>query len=90
MQAALAERYPKAFGAPRPLAIGVCERIIADWSSVDRRALSDALRKWCGRAEYRASFASATHRTGLDGSPAGVITDGEREHAKLQTPGDEK
>jgi hypothetical protein len=72
----LVERYPAAFTVPRPLAVGVHEQIVAAWPDIDRRALSDALRRWCGGPAYRAAFATATHRVGLDGAPAGEITDG--------------
>ena len=86
--AALAEQYP-AFAAPRPLAIGVHEQILADWPEVDPRALGDALRRWCSRDAYLASFANASHRVGLYGAPAGAIDDAARAHALTKLPAKE-
>jgi hypothetical protein len=84
LAAALVERYPAFDPVSRPpLAIGIHKAIIADLDC-HPAALNHALGQWCGHSWYLRSFATATHRVHLDGSPATEVTAEEKAIAAHQ------
>jgi sRNA-binding protein len=44
--------------------------------------LKNTMAWWTKQHGYREALATATHRVGLDGQPAGEITDRDRQHAR--------
>src|ERR1700722_15294741 len=62
---------------PVPLAIGIHGQV-RDALAISDEATSDAMRWWCHRAAYRAARMAGGPRYGLDGGPAGEVSDEHR------------
>lgn len=84
--AELRERYPKAFPADpeavMPLAIRIHKQLIAlghTWNEVRR-----VLGLYAGSRAYLTALAAGKPRVGLDGEPAGEVTEEQREVAREQ------
>jgi sRNA-binding protein len=82
----LKSRYQAAFASERtrPLAIGIHESIKAAMPDVDGRDLSLAMTMFCGTAAYAMASVAGAERVGLDGEPAGVVSDEEAAHAAVK------
>lgn len=70
---------------PVPLAIGIHAQV-RDALAISDEAAGDALRWWCHRAAYRAARMAGGHRYGLDGEPAGEVSDEHRDHMTKTVP----
>ena len=75
--AALKEQYPAAFEKAHPLKIGVRDELAAT-TGISRTRLGRTLRYHTRRPAYLAALAAGGTRIGLDGEPAGEITEAER------------
>src|SRR5262245_30911805 len=78
----IAEKFPAAFSQapPRPLKIGLAADLLAH--GIDRQAVREGLRWYCGSHRYLVALQEGTVRIGLDGEPAGVVTADEAAHAQ--------
>jgi ProP effector len=76
----LQESFP-AIRDSQPLAIGIDAAILARLPEVDKKTLRAALRMHTGATRYLKAMTRATQRVGLDGEPAGEVTDEQRQHA---------
>jgi sRNA-binding protein len=77
--AMLAEAYR------RPLKLGIHRDIIAALNgSVAPRTVSDALRLYVGNPRYLKSCVAGADRIGLDGNPAGQVSDKDADSAKIR------
>jgi hypothetical protein len=87
--AAMQAAFPLVFDIdmPVPLAIGVHAQV-RDALGISDEAASDALRWWVQRAAYRAARTAGGPRYGLDGEPAGEVSDEHRGHMKKKKPPD--
>jgi len=86
----LRERFPAAFrGPPRPpLATGIHKAILdGAGTDIDRHKLGRSLKWWCSRWDYLDAAAHGEMRGNLDGSPAGVPSEPEQQHAARQLYG---
>lgn len=76
----LQEAYPKAFtNPPTPLQLGI-HKVIRDakpatLESISSNQLSSALRSWVRRDAYLQAVRDRVARIGLDGQPAGEVSD---------------
>lgn len=73
--------YP-VFAQGKPLAIGTREKLIERHPDIDLRLVRSALLKHCKRPRYLKALAAEPQRYDLDGNPAGVVTEEEREKAR--------
>jgi sRNA-binding protein len=81
----LASTYPTLFVTPLPLpfAVGVGKQIIASVpATMSKKPVRRAMQAWCNRQAYYKAILNGADRYGLDGKPAGEITEKDREHAK--------
>jgi ProP effector len=83
----LCETFPRAFslyeGRRKPLKIGVHNDVIAALDgAVTWRELRNALRVYVNNERYLCALRAGTPRIDLNGEPAGVVTEGEAQHAK--------
>ncbi len=81
----LRSRWPQAFCAPRPLAIGLGDSVKAAAAAEgrDMPSLARAIRKHVGSRQYLdAVIAPGSERIGLDGQVVEPVTDDAREHAR--------
>jgi ProP effector len=87
----LRTRWPVLFTTPVPLAIGIDGQIrdtlrqeaaAAGTAAPSWSVLKNTMAWWTKQPGYREALATATHRVGLDGQPAGEITDRDRQHAR--------
>jgi sRNA-binding protein len=83
----LAERFPQTFfifeQRRRPLALRIDHDInIALNGALSKAELSAGLRHYCGNSGYLQACVAGAARIGLNGEPAGVVTEGEAEHAR--------
>ena len=87
----LRSRWPALFTTPVPLAIGIDgeirdtlrhEAAAACTAAPPWSVIKGAIAWWTRQNGYREALATASHRIGLDGQPAGEITERDREHAR--------
>jgi ProP effector len=82
----LAQVFPRAFftygGKRKPLKLGIHKDILALKLGIAQRALSRALRAYCGNLGYLRASVTGAARIDLQGEPAGVVTADEAEHAR--------
>ena len=75
---------------PKPLVTGAYEQLMEDVAArglkVKSFTMRAMLRAYCERPVYRASYLTAEYRVGIDGSPAGHITDDVRERMQKIPP----
>jgi hypothetical protein len=72
VRAILEPRWPRLFGWAQPLAVGIHLQLQAALGdAVESADLSDFLKWWTRRSEYKAALARGTRRQNLDGSDAG-------------------
>ena len=64
-----------------PLAIGIDKQVFAQLPEVSKKALRLAMRSHTISTRYLKEMEKATHRLNLDGSPAGEVTEENRQHA---------
>ena len=64
-----------------PLAIGIDKQLLAQQPDLSRKALRLALRSHTMSTRYLKEMEKGTQRLNLDGSPAGDVTDENRQHA---------
>nr|MBL8409910.1 osmoprotectant transporter activator [Dechloromonas sp.] len=64
-----------------PLAIGIDKQVLAQWPEVEKKALRLAMRNHTISTRYLKEMEKATVRLNLDGTPAGEVTDENRQHA---------
>lgn len=87
-RAILHERYPKAFlarGADKlPLKVGIAKELRKLCGDLSSRQLHCALRDYTGGKKYLAALLEGATRIGLDGEPAGVVTDLEAVSARAR------
>lgn len=80
----LEQSYPGMFDRenPKPLAIGVFYQVHPELSDGERRVVQPLLAWWCSRRAYlRACIVEGSQRFNLDGSVAGPVNEGQRQHA---------
>jgi ProP effector len=68
----LVSAYPQTFfvDAPRkPLVAGIHEQVRDALPHIGKKRLKKALKTYCNGGDYYKSFATETHRVGLDGQP---------------------
>jgi ProP effector len=83
----LCEHFPQAFvlfeQRRRPLKVGIYDDIAAVLDgAITKNELANALRVYCGNSAYLHATRAGAARIGLDGKPAGVVSESESEHAK--------
>lgn len=78
--AQLAERYV-VFRETRPLAIGINKELARRHPEIDARALKQALHRHVNATAYLKATERGGARYDLDGTPAGEITEEQRQHA---------
>jgi ProP effector len=81
------ETFPKAFSVfqrrRKPLKIGIDVDLLKALDGVITPAeLRAAMRYYCGNIGYLHSLRADAPRIGLDGAPAGVVSESEAEHAR--------
>ncbi len=64
-----------------PLAIGIDKQLFAALPDLSRKALRLAMRSHTMATRYLKEMEKGTQRLNLDGSPAGEVTDENRQHA---------
>lgn len=64
-----------------PLAIGIDRQILAQLPELEKKALRLAMRSHTISTRYLKEMEKATLRLNLDGTPAGEVTDENRQHA---------
>lgn len=64
-----------------PLAIGIDRQILAQWPELEKKALRLAMRSHTISTRYLKEMEKAQVRLNLDGTPAGEVTDENRQHA---------
>lgn len=64
-----------------PLAIGIDKQVLAQMPDVNKKALRLAMRSHTISTRYLKEMSKATQRLNLDGTPAGDVTDENRQHA---------
>lgn len=67
-----------------PLAIGIDKQLFAELPDLSRKSVRLAMRSHTMSTRYLKEMEKATHRLNLDGSPAGEVTDENRQHAAEQ------
>lgn len=86
----LIEHYPKAFfpkeagGSTRPLKLGIAAELLADKArhGLSKNMLNHCLHAYTHRIRYVQSIVDCVFRIGLDGLPAGKISEYEKQHAE--------
>jgi ProP effector len=82
--AQFARLFPKAFSTEpsqaRPLAIGVKE-LLVEQCKLSPKSVSKALHRYTRSTAYLRATVEGAVRVNLDGEPAGVVTQGQAEHA---------
>ncbi|MGZ8250395.1 ProQ/FINO family protein [Methylomagnum sp.] len=73
-------QYP-VFAEGKPLAIGMREELTKRHPDIEPRLLRSALLKHCKRPRYLKALATEPNRYDLDGNPAGVVTEEQRDKA---------
>lgn len=76
----LQTRYP-VFRDFSPLAIGIDKQLFAALPDLSRKAVRLAMRSHTMTTRYLKEMEKGTQRLNLDGSPAGDVTDENRQHA---------
>lgn len=76
----LAGRYA-VFRDALPLAIGIHKTVLAAAPELDAGAVRAALRRHTASTRYLKAVATGTQRHGLDGQPAGEVTDEQKQQA---------
>lgn len=64
-----------------PLAIGIDKQVLAQMPDVNKKALRLAMRSHTISTRYLKEMSKASQRLNLDGTPAGDVTDENRQHA---------
>lgn len=64
-----------------PLAIGIDKQLFAELPELSKKSLRLAMRAHTMATRYLKEMEKATHRLNLDGTPAGEVTDENRQHA---------
>jgi ProP effector len=64
-----------------PLAIGIDKQLFAELPELSKKSLRLAMRSHTMATRYLKEMEKATHRLNLDGTPAGEVTDENRQHA---------
>ena len=64
-----------------PLAIGIDKQVLAQLPELEKKALRLAMRSHTISTRYLKEMEKATVRLNLDGTPAGEVTDENRQHA---------
>ncbi len=64
-----------------PLAIGIDKQVLAQMPEVNKKALRLAMRSHTISTRYLKEMSKASQRLNLDGTPAGEVTDENRQHA---------
>lgn len=64
-----------------PLAIGIDKQVLAQLPELEKKALRLAMRSHTISTRYLKEMEKATQRLNLDGTPAGEVTDENRQHA---------
>ncbi len=72
------------FGNFSPLAIGVDKQVFAQLPEVSKKSLRLAMRSHTISTRYLKEMEKGTVRLNLDGTPAGEVTDENRQHAAEQ------
>jgi ProP effector len=67
-----------------PLAIGIDKQVFAQMPEVEKKALRLAMRSHTISTRYLKEMEKGTVRLNLDGTPAGEVTDENRQHAAEQ------
>jgi ProP effector len=67
-----------------PLAIGIDKQVFAQLPDVSKKSLRMAMRSHTNTTRYRKEMEKGSMRLNLDGSPAGEVTDENRQHAAEQ------
>lgn len=73
-------QYP-VFAEGKPLALGMRDELTKRHPDIEPRLLRSALLKHCKRPRYLKALASIPERYDLDGNPAGVVTEEQRDKA---------
>lgn len=85
-RAVLVQRYPGVFmprgEAKRPLKLGITWDVVDDMPEANRRHIRLAVRDYCSGPTYFLALLTDPVRVGLDGQPAGVVTDQHRAYAE--------
>lgn len=68
----------------RPLAIGIDKQVFAQLPEISKKALRLAMRSHTISTRYLKEMEKGTVRLNLDGTPAGEVTDENRQHAAEQ------
>ncbi len=81
----LCDAYPEVFNreSMRPLKIGIQEDLVAD-EKLAKNKIKRALASYVRSPYYFRSLKEGADRIGLDGQPAGTVTESEAEHARQQ------
>lgn len=64
-----------------PLAIGIDKQLFAEFPELSKKSLRLAMRSHTMATRYLKEMEKATQRLNLDGTPAGEVTDENRQHA---------
>jgi ProP effector len=64
-----------------PLAIGIDKQLFAELPELSKKSLRLAMRSHTMATRYLKEMEKAAHRLNLDGTPAGEVTDENRQHA---------
>ncbi|WP_306603156.1 ProQ/FINO family protein [Azonexus sp.] len=64
-----------------PLAIGIDKQLFAELPELSKKSVRLAMRSHTMATRYLKEMEKATHRLNLDGTPAGEVTDENRQHA---------
>ena len=81
----LHKRYPSLINLKtfsKPLKVNILDDIMQDMGGTSKTLLRFALRYYCTRTKYLENMISSAHRFGIDGKPAGSISDDEKLYAK--------
>jgi ProP effector len=82
----IVDRFPKAFNPenPRPLKIGISTDMAA--TGIPGNEITHFLGYWCRSWQYFQAMTEGGERVDLQGNPAGMVTDAEREFAIATLP----
>ena len=77
------------FNQPKPLKVGILEDMVEDAKArnlpFDLEIIKAALKLYVHRYLYQKAVRKGSERIGLDGQPAGEVTDEQKAYAKTQT-----
>lgn len=77
------QRWPAVFGKPVPLAIGTAREIRKELGpTVPRALVGIAIHRWTMQSAYLRALARGDERRTLDGSPAGIPDEAQRQEAR--------